>query len=286
MEDFGTVFKKLRESRHLSLADISKMGVSTSQISRFENGESDLTITKFIAILKKMNISIDEYLYVVNNFKRDDLSELLYQINKYLINHDAKGLKNLLVTYQEKTDDSIYHRLHILIIKIRLSFLDSYNQYELKDIEELSEYLFSVEYWGIYELLIFSSVIDVLEPQLYMTLLREMNRRVDFYKDIPRNKKLIIIMNINANITCVEANDFISADYIEKQIIRMNIEETDLYERLFFKYAKNIYNYKVSKDEKYLEVIKKIIAAVKIADSEHLAENFEEHLNKILQLNE
>ncbi|MCJ0570148.1 helix-turn-helix domain-containing protein, partial [Enterococcus cecorum] len=167
MEDFGTVFKKLRESRHLSLADISKMGVSTSQISRFENGESDLTITKFIAILKKMNISIDEYLYVVNNFKRDDLSELLYQINKYLINHDAKGLKNLLVTYQEKTDDSIYHRLHILIIKIRLSFLDSYNQYELKDIKELSEYLFSVEYWGIYELLIFSSVIDVLEPQLY-----------------------------------------------------------------------------------------------------------------------
>ncbi|MCJ0559008.1 helix-turn-helix domain-containing protein, partial [Enterococcus cecorum] len=112
MEKFGTVFKKLRESRHLSLADISKMGVSTSQISRFENGESDLTITKFIAILKKMNISIDEYLYVVNNFKRDDLSELLYQINKYLINHDAKGLKNLLVTYQEKTDDSIYHRLY------------------------------------------------------------------------------------------------------------------------------------------------------------------------------
>ena len=286
MEKFGTVFKKLRESRHLSLADISKMGVSTSQISRFENGESDLTITKFIAILKKMNISIDEYLYVVNNFKRDDLSELLYQINKYLINHDAKGLKNLLVTYQEKTDDSIYHRLHILIIKIRLSFLNSCNQYELKDIKELSEYLFSVEYWGIYELLIFSSVIDVLEPQLYMTLLREMNRRVDFYKDIPRNKKLIIIMNINAYITCVEANDFISADYIEKQIIRMNIEETDLYERLFFKYAKNIYNYKVSKDEKYLEVINKIIAAVKIADSEHLAENFEEHLNKILQLNE
>ncbi|MCJ0570566.1 Rgg/GadR/MutR family transcriptional regulator, partial [Enterococcus cecorum] len=119
----------------------------------------------------------------------------------------------------------------------------------------------------------------------YMTLLREMNRRVDFYKDIPRNKKLIIIMNINAYITCVEANDFISADYIEKQIIRMNIEETDLYERLFFKYAKNIYNYKVSKDEKYLEVIKKIIAAVKIADSQHLAENFEEHLNKVLQLN-
>ena len=122
MEDFGKIFKKYRESRQLKLRDIASKELSTSQISRFENGESDLTITKFIAILKKMNISIDEYLYVVNNFKRDDLSELLYQINKYLINHDAKGLKNLLVTYQEKTDDSIYHRLHILIIKIRLSF--------------------------------------------------------------------------------------------------------------------------------------------------------------------
>ena len=72
---------------------------------------------------------------------------------------------------------------------------------------------------------------------------------------------------------------------VEKHIIKPHHKLFKTCDALCFS-SKNIYNYKVLKDEKYLEVINKIIAAVKIADSEHLAENFEEHLNKVLQLNE
>lgn len=45
---YGKIFKKFRESRGLSLKDVSKCGVSSSHLSRFEHEEADLTITKFI----------------------------------------------------------------------------------------------------------------------------------------------------------------------------------------------------------------------------------------------
>ena len=46
MENYGEIFKTYREARGLSLKDIAESGLSTSQLSRFEKGESDLTITR------------------------------------------------------------------------------------------------------------------------------------------------------------------------------------------------------------------------------------------------
>ena len=50
--------------------------------------------------------------------------------------------------------------------------------------------------------------------------------------------------------------------------------------------AKESPDYKKNKDEKALRQLYDVINAMKLAGSVHLAENFEEHLNKVLQLNE
>ena len=47
-DNLGQVFKNLRTNRHISLKQISNEAVSVSQISRFERGESDLSIGKFL----------------------------------------------------------------------------------------------------------------------------------------------------------------------------------------------------------------------------------------------
>ena len=44
---YGKIFKKFRESRGLSLKNVAKSGLSSSHLSRFENVEADLTISKF-----------------------------------------------------------------------------------------------------------------------------------------------------------------------------------------------------------------------------------------------
>lgn len=82
MKKFGEIFKKFRESRGLRLKDVAKAGISTSQLSRFENGETNLTISKFIAVLDEVNVPIDEFMYAVHDFRHDELNELLLKVNR------------------------------------------------------------------------------------------------------------------------------------------------------------------------------------------------------------
>ncbi|MFR7932150.1 MAG: helix-turn-helix domain-containing protein [Streptococcus thermophilus] len=83
MKKFGEIFKKFRESRGLRLKDVAKAGISTSQLSRFEKGETDLTISKFMFILDEINMPIDEFMYAVHDFHRDGVKRTEYR--KYVI---------------------------------------------------------------------------------------------------------------------------------------------------------------------------------------------------------
>lgn len=287
MEDFGKIFKKYRESRQLKLRDIASKELSTSQISRFENGESDLTITKFMHAIQLINMPIDEFMYTANNFKRDELNELLYKIQQYTANRDIDSLKKMLSDEESATSNNpTMQKIRILLIKISINGLSGEKLFNEADVEDLANYLFSVAYWGRNELLIFANSINVFNKMTNLTLLREMNRRTDFYKELPQNRTLIASMNVNAYIFCVENSEWIEAQYFEQQLKNTYFKETEIYERLVFIYAKAFHDYKKNKDEKALNQLYDVINAMKLAGSVHLAENFEEHLNKVLQLNE
>ena len=164
MKNFGEIFKKFRESRGLKLKDVAKAGISTSQLSRFEKGETDLTISKFMLILDEINMPIDEFMYAVHDFRRDELNELLSRIRQYVSTHDINGMKKLLFSLMEQENVSgKFHQLNIILLKIRLEDLSGEKYYSKGDLDYLTDYLFSVEYWGCYELLIFINTLDVLK---------------------------------------------------------------------------------------------------------------------------
>ena len=137
-----------------------------------------------------------------------------------------------------------FHKLNIILLKIRLQDLSGESYYTKQDLTDLTDYLFSVEYWGYYELLIFANTLDVLNHETLMVLAKEMSRRSDFYKEIPNNRRMISTMLLNVYITCIERRELIDALYFEKQLNQCFFIETEIYERLVFQYAQNYYQYK------------------------------------------
>ena len=71
MKHWGKLFKKYRVSRGLTLRDVAKAGVSTSQLSRFEQGKTDLTITRLALVLEEMNVPIAEFMHVAGDSQRN-----------------------------------------------------------------------------------------------------------------------------------------------------------------------------------------------------------------------
>lgn len=238
MKKVGKIFKKFRESRGLRLKDVVKAGISTSQLSRFENGETDLTISKFIAVLDEVNVPIEEFMYAVYDFHCDELSELLLKVNCFVSNHDVEGMKKLLYRQMESNSKrSKFHQINTILLKIRLQDLSGETYYSSDDLSYLTNYLFSVEYWRYYELLIFANTLDVLNHDAFMVLVREMCRCSDFYKEIPKNRRIISSMLLNGYITCVERETFLDTLYFEKQLKQCFFTEIEIYERLVFQYV-------------------------------------------------
>lgn len=283
MDNYGEIFKTYREARGLSLKDIAESGLSTSQLSRFEKGESDLTITKFIKALRKIKMPINEFMYATNNFKIDEINRLWVQIQTLFITKDIHGLQKLLSEQQEmEREVKIFQQLNTTIIKIYLSDLTKEKLYTQKDIDYIVDYLIGVDYWGEYELLIFSNLLFALNHEMSMMLLKEMNRRTDFYKEIPSNRRIIASMNLNAFIMCIERNKWLDAHYFEKQLEMTFFKETEIYERYYFYFAKQMLRYKKDGEDNAIIEMKKIIAGLKMVDCHNIASSFEEELAKML----
>ncbi len=287
MAYLGKIFKIFRESRGMKLTEIAKPGLSKSQLSRFENGETDLTISKFMMALDAINIPIDEFMYAANDFKQNEFNTLLDKIRLYVTNKNIVGLKKLLIEQQEKYySKKHFYKLNIILIKIKLQDLSGENYFSEQDINYLTDYLFSVENWGNYELLLFANSLNTLKHKTFMVLSKEMIKRASFYKEIPNNRRIISTMLLNSYITCIERNEFIDALYFEKQLKDCFFIETELYERLVFHYAKQLYQFKKNKNNLSIIEMRKCIAFMKLADSYQLAETFENYLEKILKSTE
>ena len=284
MTHFGKIFKKFRQSRGIKLKDVAKHGLSKSQLSRFERGETDLTITKFMRALQVINMPIDEFMYAVHDFRRDELNELLERIRVYITTRDILNLKKLLIEQQEKIPEhQIFHELNIILIKIKLQDISGEDSVSEQDIKHLIDYLFSVEFWGNYEILLFANTLDVFNHGTFMVLSREIVRRSDFYKEIPNNRRIISTLLLNSYITCIERCELMDAVYFEKQLKACFFIETEIYERLVFQYAKELYKLKKTNDTRSIIEMKKCIAALKLAGSNGLAETFDIHLTKLLK---
>ncbi|MGQ8925311.1 Rgg/GadR/MutR family transcriptional regulator [Streptococcus oralis] len=280
---YGKIFKKFRESRGLSLKDVAKSGLSSSHLSRFEHDEADLTISKFLLALDAIHMPIEEFVYAVRDFRRDDFNELLEKIRYLVSKRDIDGMKKLLISHIEKKDKKEpFASFNTILLKIRLQDLLEEILVTDQEIGTISDYLFSVEYWGYYELLLFMNTIDVLNHKTMMVLAKEMCHRSEFYREIPNNRRLLATMLLNAYITCIECNELMDALYFEKQLKYCNFSETEMYEKLVLHYTKNLYDLKKNNNRHAVLEMRKCIAAMKLVDSNQTALKFENHLQKVL----
>ena len=123
---------------------------------------------------------IEEFVYAVRDFRRDDFNELLEKIRYLVSNRDIDGMKKLLISQMEKKDKKEpFASFNTILIKIRLQDLSGETYVTDQEIVTISDYLFSAEYWGYYELLLFMNTIDAFNHNTMMILAKEMCHRSD-----------------------------------------------------------------------------------------------------------
>ncbi len=62
-EDFGQQFHRLRKARGITLQALADSQCSASFISKFERGERQITVVRFLHLLNRINVPIEEFMF-------------------------------------------------------------------------------------------------------------------------------------------------------------------------------------------------------------------------------
>ena len=99
MEHLGQVFRFFREARHISLSEATGGEFSKSMLSRFENGQSELSAQKLFSALSAIHTETEEFTVAAGIQNHHSHKELLSKIQDLL---QANQLNLLEELYLEK----------------------------------------------------------------------------------------------------------------------------------------------------------------------------------------
>ena len=252
MKNLGKVFKELRESRKISLRKATGGRFSASLLSRFENGQSEISAQKLFVALESIHANVEELLFLARDFHHDANSEFRNQLFKAV---NPKDLTSLHTLYQREyqqipfSKDKQEHILNAILIKSYMKAIDETITLTSEEERVLHDYLFSVEIWGLYELSFFSSCSPLLSVQLLTKYTREMLRKSDFLQGVGKNRNMMHTLLLNAFMACIEIDDFTNALYFKKQIEKNFFEENETYFRIVYLWAEGLLDSKQGRVE-------------------------------------
>ena len=252
MKNLGKVFKELRESRKISLRKATGGRFSASLLSRFENGQSEISAPKLFAALENIHANVEELLFLARDFHHDANSEFRNQLFKAVNPKDLTSLHTLYQREYQKipfSKDKQEHILNSILIKSYMKAIDETITLTSEEERVLHDYLFSVEIWGLYELSFFSSCSPLLSVQLLTKYTREMLRKSDFLQGVGKNRNMMHTLLLNAFMACIEIDDFTNALYFKKQIEKNFFEENETYFRIVYLWAEGLLDSKQGRVE-------------------------------------
>lgn len=111
----------------------------------------------------------------------------------------------------DNTANELFQHLNTILIRIYLHDLSKEEDDLADELAYLSEYLFSVENWGCYKLLLFKNALVAFNHRTFIHLSEELNQRTAVYQDLPANRQLRLDILLNGYLMCVERDELSDA---------------------------------------------------------------------------
>lgn len=277
----GRTLRKIREGKNISLCSISDEYLSKSQISRFERGESEISCIRLINILDKLHVSLDEFMIIHENYNTlhsmNSFDNIIQYIQKEYASQNLDNLKKLLCN-TSKYNLNEYDKT---MIKSIIYTIDENFGPTKEEITNLTNYLFEIENWGYYEIILLGNCVRTVPYELYFTLTKEMIRNYIYSSMNKTNKRLVAQLAINCFILSVDENKFSNCIYLSNEINKLLDNELIYYEKTIFLYARGYFEFKMNS----IDGVKKMQNAIQIFDflGEHkIKMHYAEHYNKII----
>lgn len=293
--EYGKTLRMIRHQKGITLKQLAEGVCSVSFLSKFERGDSDITLGLMTKLLEKLMMNFDEFLFIHHDYQPDQLEQFFNAARTAYFNRDVNQLKKLKNTalnkWQQYSVETYY--FNALLLEIYESIVDS--NYKVEGIKEydislLSDYLFRVEVWGYYELAIYNGTLLLLEADMVIMLSRTAYEKSARFKDYRRVNEAITSVLFNTIIFLLgPVNRFQEAFTYQKEFMefisyleKIALPESNLIERKHLLELKGAYEIRIGNKEQGIAKIRKAIQFLNDLDATKLANNIEHYLLQII----
>lgn len=151
---YGLTFRKIRETKKLSLSIFPKIGISKPALSKFERGETMMGFESVVCALQEMGVSLEEYEHFLNAYTLGEEESFWEELETAAFEGSEEGL----VALQEKIQDAGFYYMSLAVKAC-------YNRLTPQEAEEVTDYLYEVEIWSVSELRLFYFCMENLSQR-------------------------------------------------------------------------------------------------------------------------
>ena len=299
MKNYGEAFRYFRKLNGYSLEYAAADSISKSQLSRFERGENEISISTFFELLSNINVSIENFCKYLEHYKRSELDDFLVNLSPNFYSLNTKGLEEIKNEQQklfEKSGGKI-HRINTIMVQgllnqidcnhidcnhIDCNHIDCNHIVSREDLNLVYDYLFQKERWESYEITLIGNLYHLFEIDYIYRVGKEILERTHYYEKIGKNRNLVVSACLNFWFCCLENSHLSYADYFEMKLRKLLKDDTKVFEKSTFKFVEGYKIYLTESKESGIKQMQNVIKYFEFIDSKNIALYFQRRLNQLV----
>jgi Rgg/GadR/MutR family transcriptional activator len=274
---YGRTIRKIREDKGLKQKEICQNIVTLSYYSRIERDISAPTIDVFEKLIKNLNVSLEEFMYIHNGYKKPLSDRTWFEISELYHKGNIQGLidyKNAILNGESDYKDPNIAAIIDLFIS-RLGGTDVNT-----NIDPILQRLMELENWTSREAKVFTTIMDEVPIETLLVVVNVLLKKRNLYTESHGFNSPYSKILMNAVLICIDKG-FLREAHTYLQAFKDMLEVRDLFGKTMGLYLEGLLYYAKGKQTEGEKKIMDAFHIFQLLDMEDFAHKYKVHFERV-----
>ena len=161
---YGKKFRELRKNKKVTLEKACCAITSRSSLSRWENGEDNLSYNTILALLRNLDIQAIEFFEDRNDL---EVKQTIDRIKSLYVNKEASKIYEEFKKSKKLEDSNVAKEKYFFLKMVAASYYKGLKNIELankKEKKRVTDFFYNISNWYLKDLFYFENVVAIFEP--------------------------------------------------------------------------------------------------------------------------
>ncbi|MBS7576938.1 MULTISPECIES: Rgg/GadR/MutR family transcriptional regulator [unclassified Enterococcus] len=201
---YGNTLKKIRQGKRMTQKEVCKNIVTLSYYSRIERGISIPSIELFINLLRNLNLTLDEFLFIHRNYLEEEGSKIWYELSVMFYENDIKALERKKQEFVSRNETHFLELTTFLILKLNGEIIPA------EQAESVINQLMKSEDWTRIEINIFNHIMSLIPLETVLIITDRLLKSKKIYSPEKGYNSIYNKLLVNIIFLCIDNGDFVN----------------------------------------------------------------------------